>query len=277
MVLFGIRNPPGNGINCMALPAVLPQQHARTIGLSIGTKTNMMTWKRAVLLAVRRYCLRKKSRLFHRKELWQEEMWQIIADSHGGGATPKQTFSRVLQELRDEHILEFLQRGQYLLLDSPVDIASEDLSDKALRLAIGQCKLAIPDIAATDVLSLKRQRRGQEKIREMALEFYEHACAFCDVRDKDMLVAAHISRWADDVPNRANLHNVICMCRVHDPLFEYGYFAMDDRFNILRRPAKSTLISSVLANQTQFRLPRDFIPSSKFLANHRKRTGFSRV
>lgn len=204
-------------------------------------------------------------------------MPQIIADSHGSGSTPEQTFSRVLQELRDEHMLEFLQRGQYFLLDSSVDIANEDLPDKALRLAISHGKLAMPDIAATDVLRLKRQRRGQEKIREMTLESYEHSCAFCDVSDKVMLVAAHISRWADDIPNRANLHNVICMCHVHDPLFEYGYFAMDDRFNILRRPVKSTLISSILASQTQFRPPRDFGPSLMFLESHRTRTGFSRT
>lgn len=235
-----------------------------------------MTWRRAVLLALRRYCQRNNSRIFRRKELWHQEMRQIVADSHGGGATPEQTFSRVLQELRDQHMLEFLQRGQYLLLDSPVDVATEDLPDKALRLAIGQGKLAMPDIAATDVLGRKRQRRGQEKIREMALEFYEHSCAFCDVSDKAMLIAAHISRWADDVPNRANLHNVICMCRVHDPLFEYGYFALDDRFNILRRPAESTLISSILASQTHFRPPRDFSPALAFLASHRKRTGFPR-
>ncbi len=235
-----------------------------------------MTWKRAVLQALRRYCLRNKSRIFYRKELWRGEMRQIIADSHGGGATPEQTFSRVLQELRDQHVLEFLQRGQYLLLDSPVDVAAEDLPDNALRLAIEHGKLAMPDIAASDVLQLKRQRRGQEKIREMTLEYYENSCAFCDISDEGMLVAAHISRWADDVPNRANLHNVICMCRVHDPLFEYGYFAMDNRFNILRRPAKSTLISSILAGQTQFRPPRDFSPALAFLASHRKRAGFSR-
>ena len=69
-------------------------------------------------------------------------------------------------------------------------------------------------------------RLGQKKLRELCLSNYQNQCAFCEVVESNMLVAAHISRWADDEKNRGNLENVISMCRFHDPLFENGYFTL---------------------------------------------------
>ena len=62
-------------------------------------------------------------------------------DAHG--KTPDQTLSRVLQELRRDGIIHFLDLGKYLLLDTPIDIEAEDLPDEAIDLAINNGKLRI--------------------------------------------------------------------------------------------------------------------------------------
>ncbi len=76
----------------------------------------MTGWQEAVLHAIHRLCQRKGSRIFTRQELISEELPRIIEETMSTGATPAQTLSRVLQELRDMQLLEFLdERGTYRL------------------------------------------------------------------------------------------------------------------------------------------------------------------
>lgn len=75
------------------------------------------TWKNAVREAIARLVQKTGNRRFSRHSLIDEELDQIVADVQSAGATPQQTLSRVLQELRDEDRIIFLDesRGEYLL------------------------------------------------------------------------------------------------------------------------------------------------------------------
>jgi putative restriction endonuclease len=57
--------------------------------------------------------LRTGSTIFDRQTLIDAEGPRILGDTGSGGATPWQTLSRVLQELRDEGLLEFVGGGTY--------------------------------------------------------------------------------------------------------------------------------------------------------------------
>jgi hypothetical protein len=75
-----------------------------------------MTWKEAVEAAVRRQASKAKNGIFTRQELLDNERDRILSDCGGGGDTPNQTISRVLQELRDEGTIAFLDdHGTYQL------------------------------------------------------------------------------------------------------------------------------------------------------------------
>lgn len=75
-----------------------------------------MTWREAVEAAVRRHASKQPQRVFTRQDLLADEETRILSDCGGGGATPHQTISRVLQELRDEGIIAFLDdKGTYQL------------------------------------------------------------------------------------------------------------------------------------------------------------------
>ena len=55
--------------------------------------------------------------VFYRTALKDEELDRVISDTDSKGRTPSQTMSRVLQELRDQGIIEFLDNhGTYRLL-----------------------------------------------------------------------------------------------------------------------------------------------------------------
>jgi hypothetical protein len=69
-----------------------------------------------VLDAIRRQTLRHDSKTFTRYSLIHEERRQIVAETRAKGATPDQTLSRVLQNLRDEGRISFIDdRGTYQL------------------------------------------------------------------------------------------------------------------------------------------------------------------
>ena len=234
-----------------------------------------MIWRDAVIKALHRYSARHGTREITRQDLIDEEIDQIVKDTNSKGATPTQTLSRVLQELRAEDILHFVGDGVYLLLDTPINIEEVDLTDKAIDVAIEQKKLQIGVVTASDSLALTRQRRGQARIRELILQNYEYQCAFCDITFPQILIASHISRWADDLEGRGDLSNVTCMCKFHDALFEFGYFSLSDDYQILKKQNTTSQTINLLLDITdEFRLPRRYLPGSKYLRRHRIRTGF---
>jgi putative restriction endonuclease len=85
-----------------------------------------VSWTEAVTQAIRRYVLRSGSQIFSRHAFIESELDAIVADTGSAGATPKQTLSRELQQLRNEGIIEFLGSGRYRWLEEALDLANSD-------------------------------------------------------------------------------------------------------------------------------------------------------
>lgn len=205
-----------------------------------------------------------------------EELPVLVAATTSQGLTPEKTTDRHLQELRDEGLVEFLGSGHYLLLDQPLDVEIEDLTDEALDLSLRANKLRLGRVETGDQLALTRRRKGQERIRALIKEDYNSRCAVCDVIDTGLLVASHIVAWAASVEHRGDLTNVICLCRIHDALFERGYWSLADDFALIKRSdLQSRCLTQVLEQMEPFRPPCTFPPASRFLRDHRARSGFA--
>jgi hypothetical protein len=235
----------------------------------------MMTWRDAVLSSLNAYCQRRGSRVVQRQPFIVEELDTIIAATGSRGATPHQTLSRHLQELRDDRLLEFLDRGEYLLLDAPIDVEKEELTDQAIDHALRANRLRLGIVPTDSQDAVVRQRRGQARIHILTVEQYGQACAVCDVTDGPLLIASHIVGWAESPENRGNLSNVICLCRMHDALFETGYWSLNDDLKILKyQPVISTTIQFLLRRMKQFHLPSAYPPAQSFVKRHRERWNF---
>ncbi|MGC8552362.1 MAG: HNH endonuclease [Phycisphaerae bacterium] len=88
------------------------------------------------------------------------------------------------------------------------------------------------------------------------------------------MVTAHIARWADEPAARGDTHNVICMCRIHDALFENAYFSMTDKLDIIHKATHFEPIATILNRFTRFHSPKQSPPAADFLRKHRRRCGF---
>lgn len=231
-------------------------------------------WHRSTVAAIRRYAARHQTRLIARQGLIAEELDTIVAQTNAKGRENSQTLSRILQELRKAGVLHYVRRGLDLLLDEPVAVEHEDLPDAAIDAALEQEHLRINDVPTSDARVLARRRRGQERVRAHTLANYGGRCALCDVQDAALLVASHIVRWSDDAEAQGKLANVICLCRMHDALFEAGYITFADDMTVLAEPAReSKVIEYLQRTASALRLPSAHPPLKAYLASHRHRTG----
>jgi len=235
----------------------------------------MKTWREAVIDGIRRITKQKRSYIFSRQELIANELNNITQEANAQGETPSQTLSRVLQELRDEQLVEFVDnQGNYIFLFDKIKIVNEDLPENIIDLAIKSGKLDFTDVDTRETSYQTRQRVGQQRLRHLTLMNYQHRCALCDVSDDNLLVAAHIARWADSKEGRGDLGNIICLCKWHDPLLEHGLIAFADNYDILKKSTHYQMVEAIYQRTGFYRQPIEKPLVPKYLALHRKRTGF---
>jgi hypothetical protein len=238
-----------------------------------------VNWEDALHAAIQRYVSRHKSARFTRQAILSEELDQIIADTGTPGRTPGQTLSRTLQLLRDRRLVDFVNNdGIYLYLGNDIVVEDQELGDNLIDAAIQANKLLLGTVATASEIGKARCRKGQSRLRALAIQNYHFQCALCDVSERSFLVASHIVRWADDDKARGCLSNVLCLCKIHDALFESGYISLADDLKVLRRVGvKSSTIATLLDQVTAFKVTPRIVPDSRYLQRHRERTGHSVV
>ena len=159
--------------------------------------------------------------------------------------------------------------------EPPVDVETQDLTYGEIDQLILHDRLRIGIVQTGTEAAITRQRRGQQRLRELTLLNYSSTCAFCDVNDPPLLVASHIVGWAEDPETQGLLPNIICLCRFHDVLFEKGYLSLADDLAVLKRSGQTSRTSVILLDSTvRFRKPSEHPPKSEFLRRHRLRCGF---
>lgn len=166
---------------------------------------------------------------------------------------------------------EFFDNPEKLAYESEKIIAS--LRNKALEdsVTIDLSNLPIGGERSTII----RQRINQQFFREAVLCSYENRCCISGISNRSLLEACHISSWLDDVKNRTNPRNGLCM----NPLFHKAY----DRFLISVTPdyvieISDEMISDVAEehfrtylealHKTKIFLPEKFLPDRNLLEIH---------
>lgn len=159
--------------------------------------------------------------------------------------------------------------------ERPINIEDQEWADEVIDQAIRANRLSMGIVPTENREALARVRRGQARIRKLTVEQYGGRCAVCDVTDPVLLVASHVVGWAEAPEHRGDLTNVICLCSLHDALFEAGYWSLADDFALLKRQkVTSNTVRQLLEAMKIFRIPAEFVPSPRFIKRHRARTGF---
>lgn len=132
------------------------------------------------------------------------------------------------------------------------------------------------DQPSTERMALARQRLGQQFFRKSILSGYRGRCCMSKLADSRFLVASHIVAWSEDVPNRLNPQNGLCLSVIHDKAFDSHLITLDDQCHVLLTDTIKNTNDDFLKRifypleGKQIELPERFLPEISFIKKHRE-------
>lgn len=179
------------------------------------------------------------------------EIWSEFNSNWSGMAVESQL---ELENLADTH-------GEKLQFE---DGDSETVDKVIETLAEGRTRSAVVQV-----------RVNQSFFRRAVLASYQGRCCMSGVSHPRLLVASHIVPWSQDVENRLNPRNGLCLSALHDKAFDCGLISLNDDYQVmisdkLRFKADEFTKSALLSLEGKVvSLPDKFFPDRVFLEKHR--------
>lgn len=172
----------------------------------------------------------------------------------------------------DEQIWnEFFENPEKLAYESEKIIA--DFKHQSIEESVDVDLSSLPKGA--ERTAIVRQRVNQQFFHDAVLCSYENRCCITGINLPSLLEACHISSWKDDVKNRTNPKNGLCM----NPLFHRAF----DKYLMAVTPDYDIIISEQMIDATKentfrqylqklkgtsIRMPEKFSPDRDLLAIH---------
>jgi putative restriction endonuclease len=154
--------------------------------------------------------------------------------------------------------------------DSAASMGFASASDAAYLFQAGETREAIVQV-----------RKNQHIFRKAILNSYGGACCITGIRNERLLVASHIVPWAQDIQNRLNPVNGLCLSALHDRAYDQGLITVLPNYSIrvgpeLQKEAGNSFLSDALLRYhgQSITLPGRFHPSPEFLTWHAKRFNY---
>ena len=167
-----------------------------------------------------------------------------IANKYKNGLIEEAELIKVYEKIKKN---KWIDRGFFRLVDAkrvklndrfifnfiliPEDISR--ISEKEIDCAIhDNYEYIVKEILASESKRIVNTRNGQNIIRKYCLSNYDNKCALCDIDDSDLLITSHIIPWSKDKTKRGLLDNVICLCVLHDKLFEQRKLIISEDYSV---------------------------------------------
>lgn len=122
-----------------------------------------------------------------------------------------------------------------------------------------------------------KARVNQDVFRKIVLANYGGKCCVTGLGISAVLQASHISSWKDDVANRLNPENGLCLSATYHEAFDAHLISFDEDYRLLVSKAikdhyTDTAAKSYFVDREgqKMSLPVKFLPSQKLLEKHRE-------
>ena len=166
---------------------------------------------------------------------------------------------------------EFFENPEKLAYESEKIIA--DLRHQSLEESTAIDLSDLPEGAERTVIT--RQRINQQFFHNAVLCSYENRCCITGISHHRLIEACHISSWRDDVKNRTNPKNGLCMNPFFRRAFDGFLFTVtpDYKIEISEQMMESADDNSfhdylVSINGNNIIMPEKFSPDANLLAIH---------
>lgn len=128
-----------------------------------------------------------------------------------------------------------------------------------------------------DQVSKTKVRIGQTYYRKMIITLYAGKCCVTGLDVPKLLRASHIVGWADDIENRMNPENGLCLSGTYDIAFDQHLISFDEDYKMIVgseiRDHFTTAITRDYFKKYEGRkiaMPSKFLPSQDLLQRHRE-------
>lgn len=119
--------------------------------------------------------------------------------------------------------------------------------------------------------AVAKQRINQDFFRNAVLIAYNFSCCISGLGICEMLEACHILAWNDDILNRTNPKNGLCMCSLFHKAYDKNFIGISPDYKIIisdRMMEKSVdnfraFFKSL--NGQKINMPHRFLPEKSFL------------
>lgn len=167
---------------------------------------------------------------------------------------------------------------------SPETLAFE--SQRLLAKRLGTSVEEISDIETDDLPASGKEREAVVRVRVnqsffrcRVLSAYGFKCCVTGLRIQPLLVASHVIPWAEDVVNRLNPRNGLCLNALHDRAFDRHLMWVEAGFVIRLSPklreesaeSSQTVDWLMSFDGKPLLLPKKFEPDPELLAIHASR------
>ena len=204
----------------------------------------------------------------------QREILNLPAPSRGGGFVAMEILHHYditgeMKNVLNRVSINELKKHKNLNFKKAINIYEElNVARKEVDFFLKNQKIN-NDNNPTEIHSVIKKRVYQNKIRDITLSNYNNTCSLCDINKPDLLICSHIKPWAIDKKERLNPKNTICLCVLHDKMFDKGYFSLDTNYNIIYGKKADNQIKDLLKGIT-FKTPNISPPDKVFLKFHFK-------
>lgn len=216
------------------------------------------------------------------------ELAKLIGRSPGAVSYKLTNFARLDPSLKargirgHEHGAEGEEQVWHEFGEHPESLAFE--SEQLRARLLGKPVEEVADIDERDLPragkereAIVRVRVNQSFFRRRIISAYAARCCVTGLAAPELLVASHIIPWADDVQNRLNPRNGLCLNALHDRAFDRGLMWIEDGF-IIRFSKRLAASRKKVADETavwltsfagqSLRLPKTFSPDPSLLSRH---------
>jgi len=264
-----------------------PKCQKAQAGLPIPTERDGLDWTREEHIIAFHLYNRIPFGSIHMRNPEVIELAAILGRKVGSASRKLANFARLdpFHLERNVHGLEHGSKGEEEVwkefTECPETLALESARLLAARLGsnieqvtdIDEFDLPPPGIEREAVVKL---RVKQSFFRQRILSAYDFRCCVTGLTSRPLLIASHIVPWAEDVANRLNPRNGLCLNALHDKAFDRGLMWVDPDFIVRLAPnlreatdeSKQTIEWLMSFEGKRLLLPNNFQPDSSLLAKH---------
>lgn len=168
---------------------------------------------------------------------------------------------------------EFFSNQEELVFLSEQILA--DKEDTSIEIKYQKLFFGLIDLKGESVIREVKTRVNQSVFRQMVLANYGTKCAITGIDIPELLLASHIIPWSENVSERLNPENGICLSPLYDKAYDSGLIGINQNYqvvisSILKKKEQATFYQNHFSHIENIKIskPINYLPRKDFLEYH---------